>query len=116
MIYTRGHGDLGVRVALRGSRGPIALAGLMLIGALRDFIAARASHCCPSRSVRPRRSVSPGPSTPLGLNLHAGGTIVALTAMLGCYVVVVLASHQLSARAVLGSIAALYAIVLLSPL
>ena len=35
--------------------------------------------------------------------------------MLGCYVVVVLASHQLSARAVLGSIAALYAIVLLAP-
>ena len=41
--------------------------------------------------------------------------MAALMAMLGCYVVVVLASHQLSARAVLGAIAALYAIVLLAP-
>ena len=41
--------------------------------------------------------------------------MAALMAMLGCYVVVVQASRQLSARAVLGAIAALYAIVLLAP-
>ena len=106
---------LGTREALRhGRRGPIAFAGLMGCGGLIAVAAANTTPLLPE-SIRPVPANLAGAFAGLGLNLHAGGLMAVLVLNLVCYLVVVSYSRQLSARAVLTGIAALYAVILLAP-
>jgi alpha-1,6-mannosyltransferase len=106
---------LGTREALRNSRrGAIGLAGLLVCGALIAIAAANTTPLLPE-SIRPVPANLAGAFAGLGLNLHAGGTMAVLVLNLVCYLVVVSYSRQLSARAVLTAIAALYAVILLAP-
>lgn len=114
-VKLAGASGLDVREASRGLRGPIALGGLLVTGSL---IAIAAAHTAPllPESIRFAQTVGlAGAFNAVGLDIHAGGAMLALMAMLGCYVVVVSSARQLSGRAVLGAIAALYAIVLFAP-
>jgi hypothetical protein len=105
----------GARAALRGRQGPIALAGLLVLGGLIAIAAAHTTPLLPE-SIRPAQPVGlAGTFNALGLNLHAGGAMAALMLMVGSYVVVVLCARQLSGRMVLGAIAALYAVILFAP-
>lgn len=114
-VELSGAPGLGVREALRGRRGPLALAGLLAFGCVIAIAAAHTSPLLPE-SIRPAQAVGLGGAfSALGLDIHAGGAMAALILMLGCYVVVVLCARELSARAVLGAIAALYAVILFAP-
>ena len=70
--------------------------------------------CCPSRSVRSPAG-SPGPFGSTAPNLHVGGLIAVLTLMFVSYVLAVRAADRLSGRAVLMTIAAFHALMLLAP-
>ena len=114
-VELSGAPGLGVREALRGRRGPLALAGLLTFGCVIAIAAAHTSPLLPE-SIRPAQAVGLGGAfSALGLDIHAGGAMAGLVLMLGCYVGVVLFSRELSARAVLGAIAALYAVILFAP-
>lgn len=106
---------LDTRTAARGWQGPVALAGLLVLGCLIAIAAAHTTPLLPE-SVRPAQPVGlAGKFDRLGLNIHAGGAMAALMLMVGSYVVVILCARQLSGRMVLGAIAALYAVILLAP-
>lgn len=110
-----GASRLGAREAVRGWRGRVALGGLLVAGCVIAIAAAHTTPLLPE-SIRPAQPVGlAGAFDSLGLNIHAGGAMAALMLMLGCYVVVVSRSRELSGRMVLGAIAALYAVILLAP-
>jgi alpha-1,6-mannosyltransferase len=102
------------RVVPSSRRGLLGLTGVLVCGCL---LAVAAAH---TRSLLPEtiRFVPPslaGAFGGAGLNLHVGGAIAALTLMFVSYAVVVAASTQLSARAVLIAVVVLHAVVLLGP-
>jgi Glycosyltransferase family 87 len=94
--------------------GLIALCGLMLTGLLISISATHTAQLLPE-SVRPVPRSLAGPFGGAGLDLRSYGLIAVLVAMFGCYVLAVRAADRLSARAVLMTIAALYALVMLAP-
>jgi alpha-1,6-mannosyltransferase len=95
-------------------RGLLGLAGVIVCGTLLSVAAAHTRSLLPEtiRFVPPSLA---GAFSGIGLNLHVGGAIAALTVMFVSYAVVVAASTRLSARAVLIAVAALHAVVLLGP-
>jgi hypothetical protein len=94
--------------------GLVALSGLVLTGLLISISATHTAQLLPE-SVRPVPRSLAGPFGGTGLDLRSYGLIAVLVAMFGCYVVAVRAADRLSARAVLMTIAALYALVMLAP-
>ncbi|MBV9047434.1 MAG: polyprenol phosphomannose-dependent alpha 1,6 mannosyltransferase MptB [Solirubrobacterales bacterium] len=106
---------LDIRRTLPGVRvGLLGLAGLIVTGLVISIAAAGTNALLPE-SIRPVPSSLAGPFGSTGLDLGTGGVIVVLLAMLASYVVAVKAADRLSARAVLMTIAALHALVLLAP-
>jgi alpha-1,6-mannosyltransferase len=105
---------LGTREAAASSRlGLIGLAGVLVTGLVVSVSAAHTESLLPE-SIRPVPSSLAG-AFASGPNLHAGGAIAVLSLMFLAYVLAVTASGRLSARAVVITIAALYAFVLLAP-
>jgi alpha-1,6-mannosyltransferase len=95
-------------------RGLIAVAGLLVTGAMISIAAAHTESLLPE-SIRPAPPALAGVFSAAGLNLHVGGAIAVLILMFVSYAAVVAASGQLSARVVLMAIAGLHALVLLAP-
>jgi alpha-1,6-mannosyltransferase len=102
------------RTVLGARAGMLGLAGLIVTGLVISIAAAGTSALLPE-SVRPVPSWLAGPFGSTGLNLGSGGLIAVLLTMLGSYVLAVFAADRLSPRAVLMTIAALHAVVLLAP-
>jgi alpha-1,6-mannosyltransferase len=94
--------------------GLVGLAGLLITGFVVAISAAQTDSLSPE-SVRPIPTSLAGAFGTNGPDLHVVGAIVVLALMFVSYVVVVRAADRLSGRAVLMSIAALYALVLLAP-
>ncbi len=94
--------------------GALALSGLVLTGLLISISATHTAQLLPE-SVRPIPRSLAGSLGGTGLNLRSYGLIAVLVAMFGCYVLAVRAADRLSARAVLMTIGALYALVMLAP-
>jgi hypothetical protein len=105
---------LGTRSPLSARRGWLGLAGLLVTGLVISLSAAQTDSLLP-QSVRPVPSWLAGPFGGTGLDLGVGGLIAVLALMFVSYAVVSLAADQLSGRAVLMSIVALHALVLLAP-
>jgi alpha-1,6-mannosyltransferase len=105
---------LSERSWLSERQGWIGLAGLLLTGLLICLSAAQTNLLLPE-SARPVPRWLAGPLGGTGLDLGLGGLIVVLTLMFVSYVIAVRAADRLSARAVLISIAALNALVLIAP-
>jgi hypothetical protein len=106
---------LGRRGAsLRTRLGAVGLGGLLLTGVLLSIAAASTDNLLPE-TTRPIPGALAGPFGAASLNLHPGGLIAVLTLMFGCYVLAVRAADRLSGRAVLMTIAALNALMLLAP-
>ncbi|MGA2011159.1 MAG: glycosyltransferase 87 family protein [Solirubrobacteraceae bacterium] len=95
-------------------RGLAAVGGLLASGAIIAFAAAGTGTLLPE-SIRPVLPSLAGAFAGTGVDLHSTGVIAVLALMFIAYVAVVRLSAQLSARAVLMTIAALYALVLLAP-
>jgi alpha-1,6-mannosyltransferase len=87
---------------------------MLLTGLLVALGAAHTDSLLPE-SVRPMPHWLAGPFGGTGLNLHFGGLIGVLALMFASYALAVRAADRLSARAVLMSIAALNALMLLAP-
>jgi hypothetical protein len=105
------------RLRVAGARqrvGLIALSGLLVTGLLVSISAAHTEQLLPE-TVRPVPSWLAGPFGGASIDLRSYGLIAVLVAMFACYAVAVHAADRLSARAVLMTIAALYALVLLAP-
>jgi hypothetical protein len=94
--------------------GLLGLAGLLVTVLLVSISAAQTSNLLP-QTVRPVPAWLAGPFGTDGPNLHVVGLIGVLTLMFVSYVLAVRASERLSPRAVLMTIAALNALVLLAP-
>ena len=106
---------LDARRTVVGARaGMLGLAGLIVTGLVISIAAAGTSALLPE-SVRPVPSWLAGPFGSTGLDLGSGGLIAVLLMMLGSYVLAVFAADRLSPTAVLMTIAALHAVVLLAP-
>jgi Glycosyltransferase family 87 len=105
---------LGARHWLSARRGWLGLAGLFVTGVVISVSAAQTDLLLPE-SVRPVPSWLAGPFGGTGLDLGVGGLIAVLVLMFVSYVLATRAAQQLSGRAVLISIAALHALVLLAP-
>lgn len=104
-------------VATRASRsraGLLALCGLLVTATLISIAAAQTDLLLPE-SIRPIPAFLAGPFGGSGFGLGTGGLIAVLAVMFVSYAVAVHAAQGLSARAVLMSIAALHALVLLAP-
>jgi hypothetical protein len=99
---------------LGARQGVLALSGLLLTGLLISVAAAGTDLLLPE-SVRPIPSWLSGAFGSAGLDVGVGGLIAVLAVMFACYVIAVRATDQLSGRAVLMTIAALHALVLLAP-
>jgi alpha-1,6-mannosyltransferase len=107
-------GALRARDAASRSRlGLLGLAGVLVSGLVVAISSANTQALLPE-SIRPVPASLAGAFAD-GPNLHPGGAIAVLSLMFVSYVIAVAASGQLSARAVLMSIAALHAFVLLAP-
>jgi alpha-1,6-mannosyltransferase len=102
------------RAVSSSRRGLLALAGVLVCGCLLAVAAAHTRSLLPETIRFVPRSLA-GAFGATGLNLHVGGAIAALTVMFVSYAVVVAASTQLSARAVLIAVVVLHAVVLLGP-
>jgi hypothetical protein len=100
--------------AARERIGLLALSGLVLTGLLVSISATHTAQLLPE-SVRPVPRSLAGPFGGAGLDLRSYGLIAVMVAMFGCYVLAVRAADRLSSRAVLMTIAALYALVMLAP-
>jgi alpha-1,6-mannosyltransferase len=94
--------------------GLLALSGLVLTGLLISISATHTAQLLPE-SVRPIPRSLAGPFGGTGLDLRSYGLIAVLVAMFACYALAVHAADRLSARVVLMTIAALYALVMLAP-
>ncbi len=100
--------------SLTDRAGALALAGLVLTTLILTLGAADTNVLLPE-SVRPLPSMLAGPFGNLGLSVGWAGAIVLLIAMFVAYVVAAQAADRMSARAILMSIAAIHALVLLAP-
>jgi alpha-1,6-mannosyltransferase len=98
----------------RARLGAIGLGGLLVSGTVISIAAAHTDNLLPE-STRPIPAWLAGPFGSAGFNLHPGGLIAALTVLFACYVLAVRAADGLSGRAVLMTIAALHALMLLAP-
>ncbi len=106
---------LDARAAQSSTRkGLIGLLGLLLTGLLVSISAAQTDSLVPE-TIRPVPASLAGPFGTAVPDLHTGGAIAVLVLMFISYVLTVNAAERLSARAVLTTIAALYALVLLAP-
>jgi hypothetical protein len=107
----------GLRARNQASRtraGVVSLCGLLATGLLISLAAAGTDSLLPE-SVRPIPGWLAGPFGPTGLKLGVGTLMGVLTVMFISYAVAVRLADRLSPRAVLMTIAALNAIVLLAP-
>jgi Glycosyltransferase family 87 len=95
-------------------RGRLGLAGLLLTALLISLSAAHTAVLLPS-SMRPVPGWLAGAFGHVGLDIGLPGLILALSLMFLSYALAVGATKQLSVRAVLASIAALNALVLVAP-
>jgi hypothetical protein len=102
------------RIASRERVGLAALGGIVATGLLVSISAAHTAQLLPE-SVRPIPRFLAGPFGGAHLDLRSFGVVGVLSAMFACYVLAVRAADRLSGRAVLMTIAALYALVLLAP-
>jgi hypothetical protein len=100
--------------SLRSRLGVVGLGGLLITGVLVSIAASNTDNLLPE-TTRPIPGALAGPFGGTSLNLHPGGLIAVLTLMFGCYVLAVHAADRLSGRAVLMTIAALNALMLLAP-
>jgi Glycosyltransferase family 87 len=100
--------------SLRTRLGVVGLGGVLITGLLVSIAAANTDNLLPE-TTRPIPGALAGPFGGASLNLHPGGLIAVLTLMFGCYVLAVAAADRLSGRAVLMTIAALNALILLAP-
>jgi hypothetical protein len=100
--------------SLRTRLGVAGLGGLLITGLLVSIAASNTDNLLPE-TTRPIPGALAGPFGGTSLNLHPGGLIAVLTAMFACYVLAVRAADRLSGRAVLMTIAALNALMLLAP-
>ena len=115
-------GAVEIRTPAAGARtsprlaplGLLGLGGLILTSLLVALGAAHTNVILPE-SVRPLPSWLAGPFGSSGLDLGSGGAIVVLAAMCASYVIAAGAARRLSARVVLMTVAAMYALVLLAP-
>jgi Glycosyltransferase family 87 len=106
---------LDARSWVSGSRaGVLGLVGLLATGLVISLSAAQTDMLLPE-SVRPMPSWLAGPFGSTGLGIGHAGLIAVLALMFGAYLLVVRAADFLSPRAVLTTIAGLYALVLLAP-
>lgn len=104
----------GRPTGLSSPRGVLCLTGLLLSGLLISLSAAHTELLLPS-SLRPVPRWMAGAFGHVGLDIGLPGLILALSLMFLCYALALGASKQLSRRAVLLSIAALNALVLVAP-
>jgi alpha-1,6-mannosyltransferase len=95
-------------------RGLLAIAGLLLTGVIIAVGGAHTTALLP-QSVQFVPASLGGIFDGVGLNLHTGGAIAALALFFVAYAFTVSLSAQLSARVVLGAIAALTLLVLIAP-
>lgn len=102
------------RIVVREPVGSLALAGL-LIGGLLIALSAAGTDALLPLSARPVPTSLAGPFRGTGINLGGVGVMVTLAAMFVSYVYAVRRSEHLSPRAVLMSVAALEALMLLAP-
>ena len=110
----RGASVRGRGASSRARLGLLGLGGVVLTGLLISIAAAHTDNLLPE-SVRPVPSWLAGPFGSTGLDLGVAGLIAVLVMMFASYVVAVRAADMLSGRAVLMTIAALYALMLLAP-
>ncbi|HWF55319.1 MAG TPA: glycosyltransferase 87 family protein [Solirubrobacteraceae bacterium] len=94
--------------------GLLALGGVLLAGSLLAVSAAGTDTLLP-QSVRPIPGWLAGPFGSTGIDIGSGGAIAVLVLMFAGYAAAVSLSDRLSPRAVLATIAALNALVLLAP-
>ncbi len=106
--------DARPRDRLSSPAGLIALAGLLITGLMISLSAAHTERLLP-QSLRPVKGWLGGAFRHVELNIGLVGLIVALALMFVFYALAMWASRRLSRRAVLISIAALNALVLLAP-
>ena len=102
------------RAVVRVRLGLFGLVGIVLTSLVVCVSAANTGVLLPE-SVRPVPAFLAGPFGVGGPNLRVGVLMGLLTAMFGCYLLVMRAADRLSARHVLMAIAALYTLVLLAP-
>src|SRR5262249_6263047 len=100
--------------SVRARAGRLGLLGLLLTGVVIVLAAANTDSMLPE-SVRPIPSWLAGPFAGAEFGLGVAPLIAVLGVMFGCYAVVAGSADRLSARAVLMTIAALHALVLLAP-
>ncbi|MBV9466002.1 MAG: DUF2029 domain-containing protein [Solirubrobacterales bacterium] len=105
---------LARRAAQETRTGLIGLAGLLVCGLVISISAAQSDSLLPE-TVRPLPGSLAGLFGTGGPDIHAAGVIAVLSLMFVSYAVAVGAAQRLSARAVLMSIAALHALMLLAP-
>jgi Glycosyltransferase family 87 len=105
---------LGARSAPSIRCGSLALGGLLVSGLVISLSAAHTEWLLPA-SIRPVPGWLAGPFGGAELDLGLGGLIAVLALMFVSYTLAIRATDQLSGRAVLMSIAALHALVLLAP-
>ncbi len=102
------------RPASSSRAGAIALCGIVITGTLVAISASHTDSLLPE-SVRPIPRWLAGPFGASGLGLGGVGLILVLALMFASYAIAVRAADRLSGRAVLMTIAALHALVLLAP-
>ena len=102
------------RPASSSRAGAIALCGIVITGTLVAISASHTDSLLPE-SVRPIPRWLAGPFGASGLGLGGVGLILVLPLMFASYAIAVRAADRLSGRAVLMTIAALHALVLLAP-
>jgi Glycosyltransferase family 87 len=98
----------------RALAGQLGLVGLLLTALVITLGAANTDSLLPE-SVRPIPGWLAGPFGGSGFGLGVAPLIALLALMFACYAAVAASAHRLSGRAVLMTIAALYAFVLLAP-
>ncbi len=102
------------RSSSRVRLGQLGLAGVLCTGFVVSVAAAATDNLLPE-TVRPIPAWLAGPFGSAGLNLGVGGLIGVLALMFVSYALVIRAADRLSGRAVLMSIAAFHAVILLAP-
>jgi hypothetical protein len=102
------------RAFARDRRGVIGLFGLLATGLVLSISAAQTDSLLPE-SIRPAPAALAGAFGTAGPDLHVVGLILVLGLMFGSYVLAANSAQQLPARAVLITIGALHALVLLGP-
>jgi hypothetical protein len=98
----------------RARMAALGLAGVLICGLVSVVGAAGTTAFLPE-SVRPVPASLAGVFGGTGIDLHAGGVLLVLGAMFGCYALVVRTCDELSPRTVMTAIVALNAVVLLGP-